>query len=282
MRILVTGAAGMLGQDVCRTAAAAGVDVSGLSRGELDIADAVAVSAAMTDARPDVVINCAAWNNVDGAEADEEGATAVNGIGAGNVAAAASAAGAWTIHISSDYVFDGSKRTPYLESDATGPVSAYGRSKLAGELAVAAAAPERHTIIRTSWLFGAGGPCFPKTIMRLASERDEVSVVNDQVGCPTFTDHLAPAIVELADDPVPGVVHVAAASDCSWFAFATEIVAAAGIDCDVRPCTTVEMPRPAARPAYSVLRSERGERVPALPDWRDGLSAFITTVVRAA
>lgn len=268
----------MLGQDVGEAAIAAGHDVVALARAELDITDAAAVRAAVQDARPDVVVNCAAWTDVDGAESAEAEATAVNGAGAGHIAAA----GAWTIHVSSDYVFDGSKRTAYVESDATGPVSAYGRSKLAGELAVAAAAPDRHTIVRTSWLFGAGGPCFPKTIMRLAAERDELSVVDDQVGCPTFTGHLARGLIELAESRVPGVVHMAAASQGSWFEFASEIVVAASIDCEIKPCTTADMPRPAARPAFSVLRSERGATVPELPSWHDGLSAFMTTTVHSA
>jgi dTDP-4-dehydrorhamnose reductase len=281
MRILVTGAAGMLGRDVCEAAAAAGCELSAFARAELDITDAGAVSAAVIEVRPDVVINCAAWTDVDGAEASEAAATAVNGVGAGHVAAAASAVGAWTIHVSSDYVFDGRKRSPYLESDAVGPVSAYGRSKLAGEEAVALAAPDAHTTVRSSWLFGAGGPCFPKTIMRLAADRDALSVVNDQVGCPTFTGHLARALLELAEARIAGVVHVVAASECSWFEFASEIAAGAGLDCEIKPCTTADFPRPAVRPAYSVMRTERGGAVPELPDWHDGLSAFLTTVVGA-
>jgi dTDP-4-dehydrorhamnose reductase len=282
MRILVTGAAGMLGRDVRDAAAAAGHELTALARCELDITDAAAVSAAVRAARSDAVINCAAWTDVDGAEAAEARARAVNGAGAGNVAAAAAAAGAWTIHVSSDYVFDGAKRSPYVESDPVRPVSAYGRSKLAGETAVADAAPDAHTIVRSSWLFGTGGPCFPKTIMRLAAERDELSVVDDQVGCPTFTGHLARALMQLAEARVPGVVHVAAADQCSWFEFASEIVAAAGLHCEVAPCTTAEFPRPAARPAYSVMRTERGAAVPELPGWREGLGAFMSTVVRAA
>jgi dTDP-4-dehydrorhamnose reductase len=172
-------------------------------------------------------------------------------------------------------VFDGRKASPYLESDPVGPLSAYGRTKLAGERAVAEAAPERHTIVRSSWLFGAGGPCFPATILRLARERDELKVVDDQIGCPTFTGHLAEALLRLADSSMPGIVHVAAAGDCSWFEFAREIVASAGVTCEVNPCSTEEFPRPATRPAYSVLRSERGDEVPVLPDWREGLARYM-------
>jgi dTDP-4-dehydrorhamnose reductase len=199
----------------------------------------------------------------------------VNGAGAGNVARAASAYGAWTIHLSSDYVFDGTKRSPYVESDAVRPLSSYGRSKLAGECEVAAEAPEHHTIVRSSWLFGAGGPCFPATILRLAAERDELKVVDDQIGCPTFTGHLAHALVDLAtrQSPPLGIVHVAGGGICSWYEFAREIVAVSGVSCEVRTCTTAEMPRPATRPAYSALRSERD--APALPDWRRGLAEYM-------
>jgi dTDP-4-dehydrorhamnose reductase len=263
----------MLGQDVREVALAAGHEPTALSRAELDIANAGAVQAAVASSQPEVVINCAAWTNVDGAETDYEGALAVNGPGAGNVARAAADAGAWTIHVSSDYVFDGAKRQPYVESDQVGPVSGYGRSKLAGELAVAQAAPDRHTIVRTSWLFGAYGPCFPSTILRLAAERETLSVVDDQVGCPTFTGHLARALVGLAGAESLGLLHVVAAGECSWFQFAREIVEQGGEQCQVSPCTTAEFPRPAPRPAFSVLRSERG--APEIPDWRQGLAEYL-------
>jgi dTDP-4-dehydrorhamnose reductase len=280
MRILITGAAGMLGQDVCEAAWSAGHEPTALARSELDVTDEAAVHAAMAKARPDAVINCAAWTNVDGAEESYDAALAVNGPGAGNVARAADAFGAWTIHVSSDYVFDGLKLTPYLESDAVRPISAYGRAKLHGELAVAQAAPASHTIARSSWLFGAGGSCFPKTILRLAAERDHLDVVSDQVGCPTFTGHLGAALVTLAGAPPLGVLHVAAAGDCSWFAFAQEIVIAGGLECEVGPISTDEYPVAAARPPYSVLRSERG--APSLPHWREGLHQFMSQTARAA
>ena len=191
------------------------------------------------------------------------------------MAKAAAGAGAWTVHVSTDYVFDGAKREPYVESDPVRPASGYGRSKLAGEHAVADAAPEAHTIVRSSWLFGTTGSCFPRTILKLAAERDQLNVVSDQVGCPTFTGDLAGALLALAATRPLGLLHVAAAGDCSWFEFASEIVAARGLDCRVSPCTTDEFPRPAPRPAYSVLRSERGESAPALPHWRDGLAAYL-------
>lgn len=272
MRILITGAGGMLGQDVGSAALAAGHEPIILPRAELDIADAGAARAAVATAAPDAVINCAAWTDVDGAEASEAQAHAVNGPGAGHVAAAANAAGAWTVHVSSDYVFDGSKREPYLESDAVGPLSAYGRSKLAGEQAVAAAAPAAHTVVRSAWLFGAGGRCFPKTIRRLAGERDQLSIVADQVGCPTFTGHLATALIGLAVERPLGMLHVAADDQCSWCEFAQAIVTSSGLDCEVCPIPTEDYPVPAARPAYSVLRSERG--APRLPSWQAGLAEF--------
>jgi dTDP-4-dehydrorhamnose reductase len=272
MRILITGAGGMLGQDVGMAAVAGGHEPITLPRAQLDIGDAAAVAVAVAATAPDAVINCAAWTNVDGAEAEEDAATAVNGPGAGHVAAAAQAVGAWTVHVSSDYVFDGAKRAPYVESDPVGPLSAYGRSKLIGELQVARAAPESHTVVRSAWLFGAGGRCFPKTIRRLAGERDQLTIVDDQVGCPTFTGHLAAALVSLAVEPRLGILHVAADEQCSWCEFAQAIVDAAGLDCDVRPIATRDYPLPATRPAYSVLRSERG--APGLPSWRDGLAEF--------
>jgi dTDP-4-dehydrorhamnose reductase len=280
MRMLITGAAGMLGHDVREVAERLGHEPIARSRTQLDITDAAAVRAAVRAARPEVVINCAAWTNVDGAESDRAGAQAVNAQGAGQVAAEAAAVGAWTIHVSTDYVFDGTKSAAYLESDPTGPRSVYGETKLAGERAVAAAAGERHTIVRSAWLFGVGGPCFPATMLRLAGERDELTVVDDQVGCPTFTGHLAEALVALAGDPISGVVHVAAGGECSWWAFAREIVAAAGVEIPVRAISTDQFPRPAARPAYSVLRSERG--APQLPDWRAGLAAYMTQTTEVA
>jgi dTDP-4-dehydrorhamnose reductase len=280
MRILITGAGGMLGQDVQRAADAAGHEAIALTRSSLDITDSAAVAHAVDAAAPDVVVNCGAWTDVDGAETAFSDALAANGAGAGHVAAAAQAAGAWTIHVSSDYVFDGTKTEPYVESDPVAPVSAYGRSKLAGEDEVTRAAPERHTIVRSSWLFGARGKCFPKTILRLAGERDTLNVVADQTGCPTFTGHLARALVELAETPRPGILHVAGAGACSWHEFAAAIVAAGGVRCEVRPIGTAEYPTPARRPAYSVLVSERD--APRLPAWQAGLSAFMSELAGVA
>jgi dTDP-4-dehydrorhamnose reductase len=267
----------MLGQDLCRAASAAEHEVMALTRAELDITDSGAVSDAMAQSRPDVVINCAAYTNVDGAERESELAHQINATAAGHVAQAAAKSGSWTIHISSDYVFDGAKREPYLESDATAPLSQYGASKLEGERAVAENAPHTHTIVRSSWLFGASGPCFPASILRLAGERDELSVVDDQVGSPTYTGHLAKALVELAEQPVSGALHVACRDHCSWFQFAQEIVNASNHECQVTPGRTEDLGRPAPRPAYSVLASERG--APRLPSWRDGLADYLAAGV---
>ena len=198
MRLLVTGAAGMLGTDVV-AAAAAGHDVVALARADLDITDSDAVRLAVGDVQPDAVINCAAWTDVDGAEAAEAQATLINGDGAGHVAAAAASVGAHVVHVSTDYVFPGDATSPYREDAATGPIGAYGRSKLAGELAVAAAAPSSHAIVRTAWVFGPHGKNFVDTMLRLGAERDEVTVVDDQLGCPTYTGHLAAALVAIAD-----------------------------------------------------------------------------------
>jgi dTDP-4-dehydrorhamnose reductase len=281
MRLLVTGAAGMLGSDVQASARSAGHEVIALSRAELDISDRDAVLAAVAHARPDAVVNCAAYTNVDAAEADPDGAAAVNASGPGFVAQAAAAAGAWVVHVSSDYVFDGTKSSPYVESDPTGPCSIYGSTKLLGEHAVALSAPGAHTIVRSSWLFGTAGSCFPATMLRLAAEHDTLSVVDDQVGCPTFTGHLAPALVELATRTrMPGVLHLASCGGCSWYQFAVEIMHATNTSVVVRPITTEEFPTPARRPAYSVMRSER-PGAPLLPEWRRGLGDYLSQRVVA-
>ena len=278
MRVLITGAAGMLGRDVEEVARHAGHDVVALARADLDITDAGAVHHAVAAVAPDTVINCAAWTDVDGAEAEEVLATEVNGDGAGHVAAAATAAGAFVVSVSTDYVFDGREREPYVESDPTAPLGAYGRSKLAGERAVATAAPERHAIVRTSWLFGAHGPNFVATMLRLAGERDELTVVDDQVGCPTFTGHLAPALVQIAEQRLTGILHVAGGGQCSWQEFAQAAFEEAGTGTIANPVTTAEFPRPAPRPPWSVLRSTRRD-APVLPYWRHGLTDYLNSEV---
>ncbi len=262
----------MLGRDVVAAAESAGHDVVALARRDLDIADADAVRTAIAGASPDAVVNCAAWTDVDGAEEHEEAATLVNGTGAGNVAAAAP----FIVHVSSDYVFDGTATAPYVEGDATGPRSAYGRSKLAGELAVAEAG--EHAIVRSSWLFGTHGKNFVATMLKLAEDRDEVNVVADQFGCPTYTGHLAPALVEIAERHVTGVLHVSGGGQCSWHELAQATFEEAGTGTTAQPVTTAEFPRPAPRPAWSVLRSTRPE-APVLPYWRHGLSTYLQSEV---
>jgi dTDP-4-dehydrorhamnose reductase len=281
MKLLITGAAGMLGVDVQSAAAAAGHEYVALPRAELDISDRDAVLAAVQTTRPDAIVNCAAYTNVDGAESDPDGAAAVNATGPGLLGEAATAVGAWVVHVSTDYVFDGTKSSPYVESDPTNPRQVYGSTKLLGERALALAAAERHTVVRSSWLFGTAGACFPATMLRLASEHDTLTVVDDQRGSPTFTGHLAAALVELATSSrIPGVLHLAAAGDCTWYDFAVEIMRATSTAVEVRPCSTDEFPRPAVRPAYSVMRSQRPD-APVLPDWHDGLSEYLAERVAA-
>jgi dTDP-4-dehydrorhamnose reductase len=276
MRLLVTGAAGMLGRDVVAAAGDAGHEVVALARADLDISDAAAVTAAVRAAEPDAVINCAAWTDVDGAEAAEAEATAVNGAGAGHVAAAAADAGALTVQVSTDYVFDGLATAPYPEDAPTAPQGAYGRSKLAGERAVAAASG-RWAIVRASWLFGPHGKNFVDTMRRLGAEREELSVVDDQVGCPTYTGHLAPALVEIAERGLTGALHVAGGGRCSWFDLAEATFAETGLNCRVRPQRTADLGRPAPRPAFSALASTRAD-APVLPPWREGLRAHLARV----
>ncbi|GAC1439326.1 MAG: dTDP-4-dehydrorhamnose reductase [Solirubrobacteraceae bacterium] len=269
MELLVTGAAGMLGQDVLAAAAGAGLAAHGVARAELDIRDKEAVRGVLAQFAPDVVINCAAWTDVDGAEAQEAEALAVNGTGAENLARC----GVPVVHVSTDYVFDGTSDRPYVESDPTGPRTAYGRTKLAGEEAMLAAG---HAVVRTAWLFGHGGKNFVSTMLRLGRERESVPVVADQVGCPTYTGHLAAALVELAQRPErSGLHHIAGAGRCSWNEFARAIFSRAGLHCDVPQTTSAEFARPAPRPAWSVLASEREDRI-ELATWQDGLNAYLS------
>jgi dTDP-4-dehydrorhamnose reductase len=266
----------MLGRDVVAAAGDAGHEALALARADLDITDAAAVRAAVLAARPDAVINCAAWTDVDGAETAEAQATVVNGKAAGHVAAAAAEAGVLLVHISSDYVFDGTAAEPYSEDAPVAPQGAYGRSKLAGEHAVTATGA-RSAIVRASWLFGPHGKNFVDTMRRLGAEREEIAVVDDQVGCPTYTGHLAPALVEIAERGTTGVLHVAGGGQCSWFDFAEATFEETGLVCRVRRQSTAELGRPAPRPAFSVLGSTRAD-APVLPHWREGLRAHLTRV----
>jgi dTDP-4-dehydrorhamnose reductase len=264
----------MLGRDVMLAAGNAGHDVVGFGRAELDVTDAAALAKKLDLERPDVVLNCAAWTDVDGAEEAEEAAMAVNGAGAGNVAAAAAEVGASVVYVSSDYVFDGAKGEPYLEDDPTAPLSAYGRTKLAGEEATAAA-NKRHFVVRSSWLFGIGGSNFVETMLRLAAIQNEVLVVRDQVGSPTYTWHLAHGVVRLIEGVEYGTHHMAAAGECSWYEFAREIFEQAKIECRVLSATSEMLGRPAPRPPYSVLLSGREHPI-RLPSWQDGLAGYLS------
>lgn len=259
-RVLITGAGGQLG--VALTGAFAGDAVTALTRAEWD----VRFPAPSGLAPIDLILHAAAWTNVDGAEDDPQGAAEVNVGGTSNVAEL----GAPLVAYSSDYVFDGRKGAPYLESDGPSPLSAYGRSKLHGE----AAAGEEAWIVRSSWLFGPTGHNFVRTMLRLGAERDDVSVVHDQRGCPTFVGHLATATRELVASSAPyGVWHLAAGGDCTWAELAEAVFEQSGIDCRVHRITTAEFGAKAARPAVSILRTEKG--APELPHWREGLAACL-------
>jgi dTDP-4-dehydrorhamnose reductase len=255
-RLLVTGAGGQLGQALLETFPQA----HGVTRADWDVS--LPARAALGEA--DLVLHAAAWTDVDGAEDDPQEAAAVNVGGVQHAAAL----GAPLVVYSTDYVFDGRKRTPYVESDAPNPAGAYGRTKLHGE----AAAGDRAWVVRSSWLFGPTSRNFLLTMLRLGGERDEVAVVDDQRGCPTYVGHLAAATERIVQLPY-GVYHVAAAGDCTWADFAEAIFEEVGLPCRVRRITTAEFGARAPRPAYSVLRSERG--APELPHWREGLRACL-------
>lgn len=259
-RVLITGAGGQLG--VALSEAFADDSVTALARGDWD----VRFPAPPGIAPCDLVLHAAAWTNVDGAEDDPQGASEVNVGGTANVAEL----GAPLVAYSSDYVFDGRKGAPYVESDSPSPLSAYGRSKFHAE----AAAGEEAWVVRSAWLYGPTGHNFVRTMLRLGAERDEVSVVHDQRGCPTYVGHLAAATRELVDDGAPyGIWHLAAGGDCTWAELAEAVFEQAGIDCRVKRITTAEFGARAPRPAVSILRSERS--APELPHWRDGLAACL-------
>jgi dTDP-4-dehydrorhamnose reductase len=271
----VTGAGGMLGGDVVSVLRHAGHDVVGLTRSDLDVRDPRACEESLVGA--DVVVNAAAWTDVDGAEDAEAAAFAVNAVGAANVARAAANAGAALVHVSTDYVFAGDATVPYPTDHPIEPANAYGRTKAAGEWAVLAACPEAY-VVRTAWLYGEGGPNFVRTMLRLAGERDTVDVVDDQRGQPTWTRDLAAFLTDLVVSGAPaGLHHGTASGDTSWFGFAREVFKLAGLDPDrVRPTTSAAYPRRAPRPAYSVL--DNGGR---LPHWQDALARAIPALVAA-
>ncbi len=265
-RVLITGAGGQLGRALLE--AFADEDVLALGRSDWDVS--LPPSHELARDVFDLVLHAAAWTDVDGAEGDPQGATAVNVGGTANVVEL----GAPLVLFSTDYVFDGRKGEPYVESDTPGPLSAYGRSKLLAE----AVAGEDAWVVRSSWLFGATGHNFLRTMLRLGAEREEVAVVDDQRGCPTYVAHLASAVRELVDaDPGRGTWHLTASGDCTWADFAEAIFEEAGLACRVRRITTDELGRPAPRPAHALLRSER-PGAPVLPHWRDGLRACLAAL----
>ncbi|MGD9695725.1 MAG: dTDP-4-dehydrorhamnose reductase [Thermoleophilia bacterium] len=271
MRVFVTGAAGMLGRDLVDLLAGrhevTAVDL------DVDVTDAAAVRAAVARARPQAIFHLAAWTDVDGAEEHEERARAVNATGTANVADAAREAGAALVVPSTDYVFDGASGAAYAEDDPTGPLGAYGRTKLEGEREALARHPAGTRIARTAWLYGGGGRNFVDTMRALGAERDEVTVVDDQEGSPTWTRDLAPALEALVDLPA-GVYHTAGGGSVTWAGFARAVFEEAGLDCRVVPVTTAQLGRPAPRPAHSPLAVTR-PGAPRLRPWREALRDYL-------
>ncbi|MDH6578415.1 dTDP-4-dehydrorhamnose reductase [Kitasatospora sp. MAP5-34] len=270
---LVTGSGGMLGRDLLTVLA--GEQVTALDRAALDITDPAAVRAAV--AGHSVVVNCAAWTDVDGAETAEEAATAVNGTGVRHLAAACAETGARLLHVSTDYVLPGDAGHPYPEDAATGPVNAYGRSKLAGERAVAELLPEHGYIVRTAWLYGEHGGNFVATMLKLAAQRETLDVVDDQQGQPTWSYALAQRLVALgrAPEAPAGVYHGTASGRTTWYGLARAAYELSGLDPErIRPTNSAAFVRPAVRPAYSVLGHDRWATagLPPLPDWRESLA----------
>lgn len=279
MKVVVTGAGGMLAGAVIEDLALRGHQTAALTRAALDILDAATVTAVMEDVRPDAVIQCAAFKAVDDAETQPDQAFRVNAEGTRIVAKACKAVGAVLVYPSTDYVFPGDSKVPYRPKDATGPLNVYGRSKLEGERAAMEAG--RTLILRTSWLYGHGGPNFVETMLRLAEERDVLNVVDDQKGRPTWTRTLAVATIDLLEREVEGIFHVTDAGDpTTWYGFAEAILAftrSDGKQARLLPTDTASFPRPAARPGYSVLdlgetEARLGRR---LPDWRASLGEYL-------
>lgn len=273
MKVLVLGSGGMLGTDLVSAGEEAAHEVKGFSRGELDVTDADLLERRFARESPDAIVNCAAYTEVDAAEDDPETAIAVNAAGAGNVAAAAANRNAKVLYVSTDYVFDGTKGTAYVESDPVSPVNQYGRSKAAGEQATVSA-NRRSLVVRTSGLFGLNGPNFVDTMLRLGRAHGQVLVVRDQVTSPTWTWHLANGLIRLLDSSAYGVHHMTAAGECSWYEFAREIFRQSGMDVTTLSATSEMFDRKAPRPAHSVLASEERHHL-ELPSWQDGLAGYL-------
>lgn len=270
-RWLVTGSAGLLGTDVVAVLRGLGERVTAATRADLDITDTTAAEAAVHG--HDVVVNCAGWTAVDAAETHEAAAFAANAVGPARLAAAARRHGARMVQVSTDYVFDGDGTTPHREGRPLAPVSAYGRTKAAGEWAVRAELPEAHLVLRTAWLYGAGAGCFPTTIAALVAERGAVDVVDDQVGAPTWSRDVAELIHRIVVRGAPaGTYHATAAGQASWCEFARAVVRSAGLDpATVHPTTTSQAGRRAPRPSYSVLGGDALDAlgVARIGPWQD-------------
>ena len=276
MKWLITGAAGMVGTDLQNALAIRGEDFLPLKRSDLDITDSRAVTAAVVEAQPSIIVNCAGYTRVDSAETNERVANAINGSSVELIAQAANEVDALLVHISSDFVFDGRKQTPYEINDPTAPLSIYGRGKLLGEHAATHA--RKHVIVRTSWLFGANGSNFVEAIRnQIQKGTNPLRVVNDQRGRPTYTPHLVDAIIRIANLEVRGMIHYADEPECTWYDFAKAIVEELGADVQIKPVATEDFPRPAVRPAYSVLSTERYERLTGVKpeSWREGLREYL-------
>jgi dTDP-4-dehydrorhamnose reductase len=275
----VLGTPGQLGGDIVDEGLRLGQEMVGRTQWECDITDATSVEETIDEVRPDAVINGAAWTQVDAAEEREAEAEAVNATGAGIVAAACGARAIRCCHVSTDYVFDGTATAPIPETAAAAPKSAYGRTKWHGEVAVRELCPD-HVIVRTSWLYGRQGPNFVLTMLRLASERPQLRVVADQQGSPTWTGHLAPAMLRLLEIGPPGTYHLTNSGITTWYGLAVATIRARGLSTEVVPITSAEYPTPTPRPAYSVLdnRAWRELGEPPLPDWEVGLHAYVASL----
>jgi len=273
MKVLIFGATGLLGKTL--VGEWTGDDVIGLGSRDVDIRDAAAVRETIARNQPDWIVNAAAYTDVDGCESNREAAFSVNRDGAVTVAEAAARAGAKLLFVSSDYVFDGKKASPYEVNDARNPQSVYGQTKAEAEGRLLGALPQC-CIVRASWVFGVGGRCFPDTILRLGASRSALDVVNDQRGCPTYTVDLARAMVQLCRKNAGGIVHVTNSGDCTWFEFAREIFQQAGMGTEVKPVSSQQMARPAPRPAYSVLSATSLRRSGIeMPSWQDALRRYL-------
>ena len=273
MKVMIIGATGLLGKSLMREWKTA--EVAGTGSRDLDIRDAARVREFLGKNDPDWVVLAAANTDVDGCEKNPELALSVNRDGAMNVGKAAKSVGARLVFLSSDYVFDGKKTVPYEAEDIRNPQSVYGRSKAEAEVRLLERMPDC-CVVRTSWLFGTGGKCFPDTILKLAADRPALDVVNDQRGCPTYSVDLARAIISLCHADARGIVHATNAADCSWFEFAQQIVKSAGLSTQVRPVSSEQMARPAPRPAYSVLSATSLQRYGIeMPGWKDALLRYL-------